>query len=260
MLEIKTDRRDKKQKEEEPKIEDEKKDLNLSTGRALHLEDMFSELKEKGICIGKSYMQTSSKYNTYFNPDSPKTLNYSIAITGASGSGKTRVAVATIIKGLQLLRKKIIILDVQGDMHVSGETLYKQTRRNNPFSVNFFMFTKDIENGGPLSNVNLIIELFTNSVMERGIGPVQKTVLKQLLIDCYKAKGILDEDESTWNRELPTPKFFEEFTQNLMGDGVARKINEGNMHLAECLSIKQKIKIAISSHRIMLWSHKLDTY
>lgn len=115
-------------------------------------------------------------------------------------------------------------MDVQGDMGTPNETVYRLTRRNNTLGFNYFSFSKDLENGGPISNANLIIELYKNSVMDKGIGPVQKSVFKQLIVDCYRSKGILDEDESTWDNELPTPKYFEYFVENILGSTVTSKL------------------------------------
>lgn len=177
-------------------------------------EEMFNS--SKGFCFGNSYSNPKKTLKMFWDLEAKKTLNYSLLIAGGSGSGKTRLA-KNIIKDLDNRGKNQIIVDVQGDMQVEGEETFKFTRRRNNMGFNYFTFSKDEENGGPVSNSMLIIELFKNSVMNKEPGPIQKAVLKQSIIDCYRSKLILDEDESTWDNELPTPKYFEKFILKILG-------------------------------------------
>ena len=210
------------------KPESEEEKITIESQRKMEIDELFDK---RGFCFGKSFSRPKEENKMFWEIETKKTLNYSIAMVGGSGSGKTRLAVH-LLTHLSKCNKNVIVMDVQGDMHIEGETLYKLTRRNNDIGFNYFTFTKDKDNGGPVSNANLIIELFKNSVMERGIGPVQKAVFKQAIIDCYRSKGILEEDESTWDNELPTPEYFEKFMQNILGNSVGSKVPV----FTECLS------------------------
>lgn len=210
--------------------------LEIEKSRQMNVAEMFSD---KGFCFGKSYTKPSEANKAYWNLESKKTLNYSIAIIGGSGSGKTRYAVHTI-DYLGKQNKNVIVMDVQGDMHVPGEKVFKLTRRNNSVGFNYFTFTKDQDNGGPISNANMIIELYKNSVMDRGFGPIQKAVFKQAIIDCYRSKGIFEEDESTWDKELPTPAYFEQFIQKILGNASSNKITDFTQALNSMVEIKSK--------------------
>lgn len=245
--------------------------LLVENDRKFSVEEMFTE---KGFCFGKSYLRPTPASKVYWDLENKKTLNYSALFVGGSGSGKTRMAV-NAIKYLGEIGKDVIVMDVQGDMGLEPhqETVYKLTRRNNDVGFNFFTFSKDSENGGPIANANLIIELFKNSVMENGIGPFQKAVLKQVIIDCYRAKGILDEDESTWDNELPTPKFFDVFTQMILGTTSGSKMmmiseiiqelaNLKNNHDKSDEDKKAKIqeKIQATIERLRAFSTKIEEY
>lgn len=211
--------------------------LQIEEKRTMSIEEMFSE---KGFCFGKSYSKPTEHNKAYWNLESKKTLNYSIAIIGGSGSGKTRYAVH-VIDYLGRQNKNVIVMDVQGDMHVPGEQVFKLTRRNNDVGFNYFTFTKDEDNGGPISNANMIIELYKNSVMDRGFGPIQKAVFKQAIIDCYRSKGIYEEDESTWDNELPTPAYFEQFIQKILGNASSNKITDFTQLLNTMIDLKGKV-------------------
>lgn len=62
--------------------------LQIEEKRTMSIEEMFSE---KGFCFGKSYSKPTEHNKAYWNLESKKTLNYSIAIIGGSGSGKNKI-------------------------------------------------------------------------------------------------------------------------------------------------------------------------
>lgn len=55
--------------------------------------------------------------------------------------GKTRYAVH-VIDYLGRQNKNVIVMDVQGDMHVPSEQVFKLTRRNNDVGFNYFTLQK----------------------------------------------------------------------------------------------------------------------
>ena len=200
-------------------------------------EEMFES--PKGFCFGKSFIQPIEKFKAYLNFESKLTKNYNVSINGGSGVGKTRLA-KFLIRYFHLQNKHQYVIDVQGDMKVEGEKLYKFTRNSNTMGFNYFTMTKDLDNGGPLANVDLIYELFKNSVMGEA-GPIQKAVFKEAVVQCYRSKGILAEDPNTWDNELPTPKYFEKFILKIMGEsGQSASILACSSQ--EVIKIKQLIK------------------
>lgn len=242
----------KTKKEEEKKYgfstqenHNKEKMIEIEDSRKMTVEEMFTD---KGFCFGKSYSKPTENNKVYWDLESKKTLNYSIGIIGGSGSGKTRYAVH-LIEYLGRQNKNVIVMDVQGDMHVPGEQVFKLTRRNNDVGFNYFTFTKDEDNGGPISNANMIIELYKNSVMDRGFGPIQKAVFKQAIIDCYRSKGIFEEDESTWENELPTPAYFEKFIQKILGNASSNRITDFTQALNSMIEIKGKVKASETDDR-----------
>jgi len=159
-------------------------------------EEMYSG---EDFIFGQDFL--NHKKNITWNPDGRKEQNPHLMIIGGSGSGKTRLA-KQIIKYLQK-RKKVNIIDFHGDIHIPGENLYVFKKRNGLYGLNFFDFSKDTDNGGPAAEVLNIISLFKKNIFPK-LGDIQRGVLYEFLMDCYRYKGIFEEDENSWGNELPT--------------------------------------------------------
>lgn len=186
------------------------------TENLLKREDSFGG---NGFAFGSEFFNTYSgpvikSSKVLYNPDLPNMLNGSIAITGGSGSGKTRTTL-DLVQWLGMIGKTVYVMDFHGEMQTPGETVYKFTARNSQYGFNPFVFEEDPENGGPNVQAEYIVDLFKKTYIPN-MGPVQRSVLKRLLGDTYRFVGILDEDISTWIREVPSIKTLKEAYELIM--------------------------------------------
>lgn len=174
----------------------------------------------KGVTLRKKYLLGNGviqkNKSFYFDPNSEDSVNPHVLITGTSGAGKT-ILIKDIIEYLNEINVNTLVLDFHGDMDTPGENHIEYTARNTAFGINPFEFEFDIKNGGPSINVDMIVQMFKKSFWQN-MGTLQESVLRDLLRDTYKYKGIIDEDESTWPTDdntdaLPTmDDLFEVYT------------------------------------------------
>lgn len=130
--------------------------------------------------------------------------NGHLMITGGSGAGKTRL-VKELMEFLHNKRKNIHVVDVQNTLGMTTvpERVFKFEVRNSPYSINPFEFLMDDRNGGPLAQVDDIMEMFRKTFMSRlKSAPLMSAVLRQLIIDTYRKAGIIDDNPSTWGKNL----------------------------------------------------------
>lgn len=171
--------------------------MSINISRTISAEEMYTGVD---FCFGTNFSHPTIKH--YWNPDGDDTQNPHLMIIGGSGSGKTRLLVH-IIEYLHLINKQVYIIDFHGDIKTKHETHYIFKSRNSEYGISFFNFSKDVDNGGPAAQASILTAIFRKIITTR-MGDIQKTVLKQFLIDCYRYVGILDEDESTWDNNIPT--------------------------------------------------------
>lgn len=132
-----------------------------------------------------------------WDPDSKSCKAPHLQITGPTGTGKSTY-IKELIDYLGNKRNKIVfVLDIHNDLEVANENYIKYTARNTKIGINPFEFDYDIENGGPEIYVGTLAQLFKKHFI-KNLGIVQENLLKNLFLDTYKYKGILDKDPSTW--------------------------------------------------------------
>lgn len=144
-----------------------------------------------------------------WDPDAEFVGNAHLIISGESGSGKSHL-LRKVVKWLatptpERLEKHIYVLDLHGDLGIEGvdENLIEFTGRNSPHGINPFEFDPDERNGGCGVQVDVIVTMIKKAFLPK-MGSRQEALLRQLIMDCYRVKGITDEDPSTWDRELPS--------------------------------------------------------
>ncbi|WP_418181402.1 hypothetical protein ACNSOL_11925 (plasmid) [Aliarcobacter lanthieri] len=132
-----------------------------------------------------------------WDPDSKNCVNPHLLITGMSGAGKTTL-LKDIIDYLGNKRNKIVfVLDIHNGLEVENENYIKYSARNTKVGINPFEFDYNIEDGGPKIRAEILVSLFKKHFMPTA-GIIQQNILKELFLDNYKYKGILDHDETTW--------------------------------------------------------------
>lgn len=144
-----------------------------------------------------------------WNPDAPNVGNGHLIITGESGSGKSHM-VRRVVQWLaqeneERQGKHIYVLDLHGDMHIEDvdENVIEFTGRNSPHGINPFEFDMDERNGGCGVQNDMIVAMIKKAFLPK-MGSRQEALLRQLVNDCYRVKGIDDDDPATWERELPS--------------------------------------------------------
>lgn len=166
-----------------------------------------------GIHIGQGLIQKSKEFR--WHPNEKENANPHLLVTGMSGSGKTSIILNTAKDLIALGRSEgklitIMLLDLHGDMYTEGENHIEYTVRNSQYGINPFEFERDEKNGGPVLGVLNIVQMFKADFWPQ-MGPLQEAVFKNLLLDTYRYKGILDSNPKTWpndeeSEKLPTMK------------------------------------------------------
>lgn len=134
----------------------------------------------------------------YWNPEALP--NGHIVLIGASGSGKTQTLKAI---AYELHRSypsvRVILIDFHGDQALKGEVCYPMHMAS-PHGINPLVVNLDPEGGGP--NLQAIA---VSSVLKKAIqlGPNQEGLLLDVLMDCYGCRGIVQDNQASWQREPP---------------------------------------------------------
>ena len=152
-----------------------------------------------------------------WNPDSPDCANPHMAISGESGSGKSYL-LRDVIKYLAKQNKHVYVLDLHGDLGVEdcNENYVEFKARKSTHGINPFEFDSgDIDNGGVGVNITTIVTIIKKAFLPN-MGAKQESVLRQLIHDTYLVAGIKDDDESTWDRPLPSMESMLELIDQLI--------------------------------------------
>lgn len=152
-----------------------------------------------------------------WNPDGEDCANPHVAISGESGSGKSHL-VRKIIGYLAEQNKHVYVLDLHGDLGVEGveENYIEFKARRSDNGINPFEFdATDTDNGGVGVNIASMVTMIKKAFLPN-MGAKQESVLRQLLTDSYLVAGIKDDDESTWDRPLPSMESMLSLIDNLI--------------------------------------------
>jgi DNA helicase HerA-like ATPase len=175
--------------------------------------------------IGAGLVYREKKF--IYAPDSENSLNPHLTIVGPSGSGKTSLLEA-IIEKFYLNGKTTIIFDFHNTFYFPGENHIEFCVRNSPCGINPFEIDMDLKAGGPNIQAEIISSMFKDYFI-REIGTTQQRILKRMIKDLYKLKGIVDEDPTTWNNELPTMRDLYEFANFIEKNRDRYSIEKSNL-------------------------------
>jgi energy-coupling factor transporter ATP-binding protein EcfA2 len=136
-----------------------------------------------------------------WNPESLP--NGHVVVIGASGSGKTQTLKALAYElhryysGLQ-----IVIIDFHGDQALADETCYP-LHMSSPYGINPLVVNLDPEGGGPNLQAIAVTSTLKKNLL---LGVNQEGLMLEILQTCYFGRGILQEDQASWDREPPNFK------------------------------------------------------
>lgn len=135
----------------------------------------------------------------------PDTLiNGHLVMTGDSGSGKThnlRSFCRQIAQTAGPDLRRIHILDSHGDIHVDASLV--EFSQSTPYAFNPLEINPDPDYGGVRRAISNFIGMIQRS--SRKLGPTQESVLRNLLLDVYAARGFHQDNPMTWRLTAAAP-------------------------------------------------------
>lgn len=130
-----------------------------------------------------------------------KLPNGHVCLIGASGSGKTQSLKAIAFELPKLFPNvRIILIDFHGDQELPGEVCYPLDMES-PHGINPLTIDLDTKGGGPALQAIAVAALLKKALT---MGANQEGLMIDILIGCYHAKGITQDNPSTWTRTPPT--------------------------------------------------------
>ena len=151
-------------------------------------------VNDGGLLIARGLVHKNEQYK--LNLEGPGINNAHLIVVGESGSGKTTLLVK-IINEMFYQGKTVFLIDFHGDMGISGENYIKYTPRNSPYGVNPFELEINAETGGVKIQSEIITSMLNQYFMDNGLGKKQRNILRELIVDTYKSKGIYEDDMNT---------------------------------------------------------------
>lgn len=194
-----------------------------------------------------------------WNPDAKDATNQHLLTCGISGSGKTTL-LKELVKYLQARGKHIYLFDLQGDLGIEGEHCVEFTAWDSEFGINPYEFgtgvkedeLRELINGAPIDDTTMsilknsgpsvqvleMIDIIKKNFMQT-MGSNQEPILKRLLLDTYKMKGIIFDDYTTWLNPLPALEDTKMLIEQIQG---AFEIISSGVDKGALKAIKQFVK------------------
>ncbi len=177
--------------------------------------------------------------------DLERARNQHIAIFGETGSGKSSLARRIAYEALRN-GWCTIVFDFHGEHHVLSEYGFRVVSAED-LSLNPF----ELYGESPYDKAVELAYVFSNAL---SLGPMQRSVLIDSIVELYRLHGIYEEDESTWGREPPT---MEDFLKLLIDK--ARSSNE-SIERSRLLSIYRQLSSIYTGFKGRFsWSRILES-
>ncbi|MEM4717961.1 MAG: ATP-binding protein [Desulfurococcaceae archaeon] len=185
---------------------------------------MENEIAEKKWCWRRIHQLLYIKLEELNTPH--------IVITGASGSGKTRLAKNIVMESHKKYGYNIIIVDQHGEYKDISQYINANVIDISQYSIN----PLSLENSSPRERAlqfSHIMSLYFR------LGFKQRQLLEELILETYESKGIKQDDPNTWKLEPPTIKDLVITCKNL-----SEKISEYTRILPYLLLLSETARIA----------------
>jgi hypothetical protein len=135
----------------------------------------------------------------YWNPSCLP--NGHIAIIGASGSGKTQTLKAIAYELPRFIPSvRCISIDFHGDLGLPGEVCYPLNMES-PYGINPLIVDLDTKGGGPSLQAIAVAAILKKALT---MGVNQEGLVIDILTTCYKQRGIIQDEPTTWIQKAPT--------------------------------------------------------
>lgn len=150
----------------------------------------------------------------YWNPEALP--NGHIVAIGASGSGKTQTLKALAYELHRTYQEmQVILIDFHGDQETIGETTYP-LHMASPHGINPLVVNLDPEGGGPNLQAIAVAAVLKKALQ---LGPNQEGLLLDILTQCYKQRGVSQEDHQSWSQEPPNFDDLQQEIESRIEDG-----------------------------------------
>jgi hypothetical protein len=128
-----------------------------------------------------------------------RVINHHVGVAGTTGAGKTHW-IREFIHGMPE-HVEIDVFDYHGDIEISGakSVIFSEATR---YGYNPLVLNPDPHYGGVRRGISDVLNAMTQT--GRVLGGNQEGVLRNLLIDTYAARGIVQDDPRSWNRREAT--------------------------------------------------------
>jgi len=128
-----------------------------------------------------------------------RVINHHVGVAGTTGAGKTHW-IREFIHGMPE-HVEIDVFDYHGDIEIPGvkSVIFSEATR---YGYNPLVLNPDPHYGGVRRGVSDVLNAMTQT--GRVLGGNQEGVLRNLLIDTYAARGIVQDDPRSWNRREAT--------------------------------------------------------
>ncbi len=172
--------------------------------------------QERNMEILFGVNQSNNKELYWYPNDTNKVFHTNTGIIGTMGTGKTQFTKSMIT---QLYRESkynvdgkkigILIFDYKGDYNKSKQDFIKATDAkvyelyHLPFNPLSITMSNNMKPMLPLHIANGLKETLTKAF---GLGIKQETLLRDVIMEAYKKKGIEKGDKGTWDKPAPTLK------------------------------------------------------
>lgn len=133
----------------------------------------------------------------YWHPES--VTNHHLGIAGGSGTGKTywlKKLIAQLPQDVE-----VEIFDWHGDIELDGEDVTTcRFSTSTKYGYNPLILNTDPEHGGVRRGVQDVIDAMNSTSVK--LGPKQEFCLRNLLLDTYAKRGIVENQPDSWKKRI----------------------------------------------------------